>query len=423
MQPQEPPLPAGPWTKQLKDFPSTFSETHIRERGHAAGAQKHFISGYKMFKAEKVLNIFLHTTSASDTIIKADVEASMSLAKRYPVHAVICQDGQVTKASCACKAGKGGVCKHVTALLWHMLDLVREGRSFIPDALACTEGARQWGPSSSKRSASTTIFKELDFVKHDPNKKSRGATKTGQVHVDVSQAALKRLHADFVENDIFPMFADVIKEAAFTALPRKVQERPSLDDAACVARISLPIKECWTLQMPPNDPCVITLDEAQSLEEETRGQSRSKLWHSERAKRITASQFGDIVKRKAAVNETFLRNIFSGPHGATHHMKAGLKNEAAALQRYQMKKRVQLFSVGLCVNPGLPMLGASPDGLVWDEDIQEYGLVEVKTASRAIAAGLQTFEEVKGRGFAEFIKDDKIDPNHKHYHQMTGQLA
>ncbi|KAG0442923.1 hypothetical protein HPB47_015478 [Ixodes persulcatus] len=393
MKPQEPPLPAGPWTKQLEDVPSTFSETHIRERGHAAGAQKHFISGYKMFKAEKVLNIFLHTTSASDTIIKADVEASMSLAKRYPLHAVICQDGQLTKASCACKAGKGGVCKHVTALLWHMLDLVREGRSFIADALACTEGAGQWGSSSSKRSASTTIFKELDFVKHDPNKHHLPDGNHG------------------------------IKEAAFTALPRKVQERPSLDDAACVARISLPIKECWTLQMPSNDPCAITLDEAQSLEEETRGQSRSKLWHSERAKRITASQFGDIVKRKAAVNETFLRNIFSGTHGATHHMKAGLKNEAAALQRYQMKKRVQLFSVGLCVNTGLPMLGASPDGLVWDEDIQEYELVEVKTASRAIAAGLQTFEEVRGRGFAEFIKEDKIDPNHKHYHQMTGQLA
>ncbi|KAG0431020.1 hypothetical protein HPB47_022178 [Ixodes persulcatus] len=211
--------------------------------GHAAGCQEHFISGYKIFKAEKVLNIFLHTTSASETIIKADVEASMSLAKRYPVHAVLCQDGQVTKASCACKAGKGGGCKHVTALLWHMLDLVREGRSFIPDALACTEGARQWGPSSS-RSASTTLLKELDFVKHDPNKKSRGATKTAQVHVDVTQAALKRLHADFVENGIFPMFADVIEDAAFTALPRKVQEHPALDDTACVASISLPVKEC-----------------------------------------------------------------------------------------------------------------------------------------------------------------------------------
>ncbi|CAN7944095.1 unnamed protein product [Ixodes hexagonus] len=152
MEPQEPPLPAGPWTKQLKDFPSAFSETHIKERGQAAGAQKHILSGYKKFKSQKVLDIFIHTTSASTTIVKASVEASMSLAKRYPVHAVLCQDGRVTNGSCACKAGQGGVCKHVTALLWHMLDLVREGRSFIPDALACTEGARQWGPSSSKRS-------------------------------------------------------------------------------------------------------------------------------------------------------------------------------------------------------------------------------------------------------------------------------
>ncbi|KAG0420822.1 hypothetical protein HPB47_003266 [Ixodes persulcatus] len=201
-----------------------------------------------------------------------------------------------------------------------MLDLVREGRSFIPDALACTEGARQWGPSSSKRSASTTIFKEMDFVKHDPNKNSRGATKTAQVHVDVSQAALKRLHADFVEKDMFSMFVDVIMEAAFTALPRKVQEYPSLDDAAHQEEGSS--LQCWTLCEPR-------------------------------------------------------------PSHA----------------------------------------GASPDGFVWDEDIQEYELVEVKTASRAIAAGLQTFEQVIGRGFADFIKEEKIDTNHKHYHQMTGQLA
>lgn len=47
----------------------------------------------------------------------------------------------------------------------------------------------------------------------------------------------------------------------------------------------------------------------------------------------------------------------------------------------------------LC-EPHLPMLGASPDNVAWDEDIQEYGLVEVKTASQAITAGLRTFEQV-----------------------------
>ncbi|CAN7995613.1 unnamed protein product [Ixodes hexagonus] len=423
-QPRELPLPAGPWTKQLKDFPSAFSESHIRGHGQAAGAQKHVTSGYKMFKAHKVQNIFLHTTSAPETIVKANVEASMTLTKRYAVHAVLCQDGQVSKASCACKAGQGGVCKHVAALLWHMLDLIREGRSYIPDALACTEGARQWGPSSSKRGASTVSFKELDFVKHDPNNKAKSSRKTTEVHVDVAQATIKRLHTDFIEKGIFPMFADVMEEAAFTPLPRKVQEHPDSDDGASAPRISLPIKECWNHQMPPSDPCTLTLAEAQHLEEETRGQSRSMLWHTEREKRITASQFGDIVKRQAPVNEKFLRTIFSGGHGTTRHMRVGLQNEAAALKRYKAKQKVKVFGVGLCVNPGLPMLGASPDGLVWDEDIQEYGLVEVKTVSRAIDARLTTFEEVMGRGFVEFIRADKsVDKKHKHYHQMTGQLA
>ncbi|KAG0414922.1 hypothetical protein HPB47_007920 [Ixodes persulcatus] len=80
-------------------------------------AQKHTSSGYKLFKARKVQNIFLHTTSASETIVKANVEASMTLTKRYAVHAVLCQDVQVSKAFCSCKAGQGGVCKHVAALL------------------------------------------------------------------------------------------------------------------------------------------------------------------------------------------------------------------------------------------------------------------------------------------------------------------
>ncbi|MDD9361618.1 MAG: YqaJ viral recombinase family protein, partial [Anaplasma sp.] len=92
-----------------------------------------------------------------------------------------------------------------------------------------------------------------------------------------------------------------------------------------------------------------------------------------------------------------------------------MKNEAAALKCYKTKKRAQVFSIALCVNPGLPMLGASPDGLVWDEDVQEYGLIEVKTVSRVINAGLLTFEQLVGRRFVDFIKEDKsVDTSHKH---------
>ncbi|KAG0438506.1 hypothetical protein HPB47_016988 [Ixodes persulcatus] len=249
----------------------------------------------------------------------ANVEASMTLAKRYAVHAVLCQDGQVNKASSSCKAGQGGVCKHVAALLWHKLDLIREGRPYISDALACTEGARD-----------TVWFRKLEYVKHDPSNKGKSARKTTEVRVDVAQATVKRLHTDFIEKGIFPIFADMMEEA---------------EDEASAPRISLPVKECWNHQTPSSDPCTLTLTQAHHREEETRNQSRSMMWHAEH-------------------------------------------------------------------------------GLVWDEDIQEYGLVEVKTVSRAIDAHLTTFEEVTSRGFVEFIHVDKsVDKTHKHYNQVTGQLA
>ncbi|KAG0414921.1 hypothetical protein HPB47_007919 [Ixodes persulcatus] len=269
-----------------------------------------------------------------------------------------------------------------------MIDLIREGRSYVPDTLACTEGARQCGSSSLKRGASTVSFKELELLKHDSSNKAKSARKTTVVHVDVAQATAKRLHTDFIEKEIFSMFADVMEEAAFTPLPRKVQEHWNADDGASAARISLPVKDS-----APGGT-------------DTRPEQKY-VWHTEREKKITASQFEDIVKRQAPVIERFLRSIFSGGHGTTRHMRAGLQNEAAALKRYKSKQKVQVFGVGLCIYPDFPMLGASPDGLVWVEDIQEYGLVEVKAVSRAIDSHLMTFEEVMGRGFVEFIHADK----------------
>lgn len=151
MEPRMPVLPVGPWTKQLRDVPRLFTEDRIRERILAAGASKHLTAGYRMFKANKVQNILLHKDSSGQLFIKAGVEASMTLHKKYLVHSILQKNGDVTSALCTCPSGKGGVCKHVVAQLWHVLDLVREGHTFIPDTLACTNEPRKWGPSASKR--------------------------------------------------------------------------------------------------------------------------------------------------------------------------------------------------------------------------------------------------------------------------------
>lgn len=182
-------------------------------------------------------------------------------------------------------------------VVWRKLP-VEEARKNLPRQITPDDGAMSPSQPSDLRRAALSTSRSAAAMSNNGGVASTSYKRSAER--EQRPRSLQPSYARMAE------FADVIKKARFTALPRKVQERPALDDAACVARFRLPIKECWTLQTPPDDPCVVALDQAQSLEEQTRGQSRSKLWHSERGKRITASQFGDTVKRKAAVNEKYL---------------------------------------------------------------------------------------------------------------------
>lgn len=54
----------------------------------------------------------------------------------------------------------------------------------------------------------------------------------------------------------------------------------------------------------------ITQSDANELERSTRLQSSDPRWYTERSKRITASNFGLIMRRKKDINETFMKNTF-----------------------------------------------------------------------------------------------------------------
>ena len=53
----------------------------------------------------------------------------------------------------------------------------------------------------------------------------------------------------------------------------------------------------------------ISQEEDVTLEKNTRDQADSDLWHIERRKRLTASNFGRIMLRKVAVNEMFVNSL------------------------------------------------------------------------------------------------------------------
>lgn len=55
-------------------------------------------------------------------IVKCFVAASMKKDK-YTVYVHLCQNtGDIFYAKCSCKAGSGGCCKHVAAVLYHLVE-------------------------------------------------------------------------------------------------------------------------------------------------------------------------------------------------------------------------------------------------------------------------------------------------------------
>lgn len=142
----------------------------------------------------------------------------------------------------------------------------------------------------------------------------------------------------------------------------------------------------------------LTLEEAQELESRTRRQSSSPLWHHERQGRLTASKFGDIIGREAPVTAKFVQHVLGGSSiQATKYMVAGSKNEKAATQRYAARTGNTVYDAGLCVNPGVPFLGASPDGVARDSITGDFGLIEVKTLARAMDLGIENIAESADR--------------------------
>jgi len=86
------------------------------------------------------------------------------------------------------------------------------------------------------------------------------------------------------------------------------------------------------------------------------------------------------------------------------------------------KRDCKMYEYGCVINPTVPWLGASPDGIVFHEDVG-YGLVEVKcsyskrnVSSRDACQDPSFFcPEVNGK---VFLKHD-----HDYYSQVQGQLG
>ena len=68
------------------------------------------------------------------------------------------ENGDAVYAKCGCKAGKGGCCKHVAALLYTLVDYSNLDLKEIPGDLPCTQvGQKGHIPADAKRMSSKTV--------------------------------------------------------------------------------------------------------------------------------------------------------------------------------------------------------------------------------------------------------------------------
>ena len=165
----------------------------------------------------------------------------------------------------------------------------------------------------------------------------------------------------------------------------------------------------------------ITHSEASKLEKLSRNQSEDQKWHEERKKRITASNFGIVMKRKKDVNTTFLKNTFRKNEFSSSSTSYGKANENVAKQIYIKKTGNHLHDIGLIVNPSLPFLGATPDGITCEQSVT--GIIEVKCPYSVRDMSINDACETRQDFFLQKDGDlFHLKHDHAHWYQVQGQL-
>lgn len=158
-------------------------------------------------------------------------------------------------------------------------------------------------------------------------------------------------------------------------------EVPGQDHTAC-GQLDFPqlpdfeLPQCIDENEEKWEHMALTKEEAFKIERSTRDQAASSMWHSVRKGRITASNFGRFMLRKAPITDKFLDSILQPTKFNSAATSYGTNSEKVAKNMYRKKTKNHVHDCGVLVNPKFPFIGASPDGKTCDNG--QSGILEVK---------------------------------------------
>ncbi|XP_069110245.1 uncharacterized protein [Argopecten irradians] len=339
----------------------------------------------------------------------------------------------VNSAYCNCTAGQGEACNHIAALLYAISDIAEKKRE---GKLAPTSTKCKWN-NPRKRKLSPKKSQDIKFRKslfgrnesvEDDDVKIGSETK---LNLKLS-TNVNRFRAKLLQNQS--------KAGWLTNFPMETSEDLTLPvlhnvDFHYCDHVDLTNVDCKTTFSNHFNSMEVTEAQCQQIECLTRNQSKSYAWVEARKGRLTASNFGRIVKmREGTLLEPTVKDIFAYTDIVRNkYVQWGKQHEAAARRAYInfMKKEhpgINVKQSGLVVNCKYPHLGASPDGCVYCGhcvNSNASGLLEIKCPASDKWKFVSPEECSQDPKFCCELNDGKVmlKRTHNYYYQVQGQMA
>ncbi|XP_065191124.1 uncharacterized protein LOC135822310 [Sycon ciliatum] len=328
--------------------------------------------------------------------ITAKIHASMK-DKRYDVEIELGSEGGVVRASCTCPKGQGR-CHHMAAAL-----------VYANKNVSSTDRECSW---TVRKGTSETKTVDGIFPKSKPFCAiSRPVDNEDRAWFHHQLGTLDRWKG-------FRWLLDPeVKEA--DNLPTETVEGITLSQGFLEAEHKVTYV-CTRLS--------VSAAQIVAVEKATHGQNSNATWSLLRKGRITASNFGPVLKTISSGRQPskslFTRLLGQYDLSGQKAIQWGLMHESTAVACYEECEYVSVRSSGLWLAP-CGLIGGSPDGVV-----SETKLIEVKcpysarsTSLAAMAKEKTFFLSVSSSSPANFSLDLSTESGWNYFHQIQGNLC
>lgn len=341
--------------------------------------------------------------------VKAKVLGSMRKILYTVVIALSKHTGFVQNASCECKASSLGRCSHVAAVLFAINDCKDSGSNE-----SCTSKPCTWNVGR-KVGKNPKCITDTQY----PNRKRKMSS---VINFDPRPTLMRSTSVTHEERN---NFVRELQTASYpgssmwqTIIPMHYNDYSLSSDERDLLRQKVGII-CGNLM-----PSVYGITELCP-------EQGNEAWFAERRLRVTASIAKSVV---TASSNDVKANLVKGKLWESPVKAASLEyghaNEAKARQSFEEKfPNLTVRESGLWVNSEYPFLAASPDGLLYDIDLDSHGVLEIKCPMSLKATHPKNFSKAlsKKQMAAFCLTEDggevKLNTKHAYYYQVQMQMG